>query len=903
MNKTPSDGQPEYNDPYKTQDTAKVISGPVVGRTDQPQLLHEGQDIPGFQLVSELGRGQFGVVYLALDKSLDRNVAIKVPLFDDPGQYHQYVKEARHAAKLDIPGIVPVYQVGVLGSGQPFIVQKYIEGTTLRKEMKGAGNVSLRRACSLVARIAKALAQAHEKDLVHRDLKPDNILIDLAGDPWIADFGLAVFEKDPNRPRFEFAGTPAYMAPEQYQGRTDWLDGRSDIYSMGIMLYELLVGKTPFEATSRDELKEQVLNRAPKPISQRVRGIPADIDAIFQHCCDKQPSQRYSNAVELAEDLEAVLPYVPEDPRASDHTQPHYSSGGLASARRRQVGVSTHRGPAHVTVQDTRRPTRIYTYSAILSLTTVGICCIASLFIVYWRPTVPQPIPKTESNSLPEFPTGSFLVVGRGGGQHFEKIGAALAAANPGATIQINTGNYEEALTITKSVKLVGNGSVTITGLTASAIKVQQQADVELRNLKIEGDGTNSDRVNTILVQDGQVDLHDCHLIAQSWDCIRAEKGSVLKANNCKFETKSQPALYAENAKTVELTNCQFTIRPETLDDRMVSYGVQILEGGARIRDCRFVGRLNARGIDCIDANDPIYIENCSFEACKIGVGLFNCRNVHIIGGLESSDREAGTARTHAQFTGCEHGIKTEDSSVTLRNLSLVGAEGSIGVRIGNQSGLSKSTKAQFTNCFISGFEKCVEVEHSDVTFTDVTMDCSMHGLVAGSMSNIQLAGCEFLNSVNRDRQNHLHKKSIAVEINDSVASLKNCDVAWHFFGVSLPTGNELNLKDCRFQNNFMALAVFTGDVVMEGGKFQSNGYSAGAVRNENSRPVGQQGVSVKFSGTQFRDSTESHFRFDLPGVLTIFQCDFSGSSDVPALDPTLQISTENGKMHITERP
>ena len=252
------------------------------------EIAHLRVIIPGFEIIEELGRGAFGVVYRARDVKLDRHVAIKVSLLDDPSRREQYIREARNAAKLETVGIVPVFQVGALRDGQPFVVQRLIDGESLRKQLADGGAVALRRACQLMIEIAEAMAHAHAVGMIHRDLKPDNILIDAAGRPWVADFGLAILEEDQSRHRGERAGTPLYMSPEQLRGRTEWLDGRTDIYALGIMWYEMLTGRPPFDAQNLAELEEQVLHRDPRPITQRVSHLPAAVDVIFQNCCAKK---------------------------------------------------------------------------------------------------------------------------------------------------------------------------------------------------------------------------------------------------------------------------------------------------------------------------------------------------------------------------------------------------------------------------------------------------------------------------------------------------------------------------------------------------------------------------------------------------------------------------------------
>lgn len=299
----------ESREIFQTETTRDY--GPVdhqwANRPSEP--LQVGDTLGRYELTEPVGRGGFGEVWKAYDPDLGRVVAIKIPRPDK--DFHVdviqgFIHEGKRWANLGpIPGIVCVFDAGT-DSGIPYIVSEFIEGETLSQRLK-RGDLSIDEIVRIMTKVSKALHQAHRRGLVHRDLKSANILLDKDGNPYVTDFGLAGTEEELLRDPRKVVGTLAYMPPESLTGKSHLASVPSDIYSLGVVLYEMLTKELPFTESPFEQYREQILYKTPRPPGMHNDSIPQRLEDICLRCLAKDPEQRYRSARVLESDLRKSL--------------------------------------------------------------------------------------------------------------------------------------------------------------------------------------------------------------------------------------------------------------------------------------------------------------------------------------------------------------------------------------------------------------------------------------------------------------------------------------------------------------------------------------------------------------------------------------------------------------------
>src|SRR5271167_3021770 len=279
--------------------------------------LTSGTKLGPYEIVSPLGAGGMGEVYRARDSRLRREVAIKVlpqALSVDADRMRRFEQEALATAALNHPNILAVFDIGT-SEGSPYVVSEMLEGETLRERLR-SGAIAVRKTLDYALQIAHGLAAAHEKGIIHRDLKPENLFLTKDGRVKILDFGLAKLTQPESSAHTSLPtathgteagvvlGTAGYMSPEQVRGIA--VDARSDIFSFGAILYEMLSGKRAFHGETAADTMSAILREEPPELNETNRNVSPALERMVQHCLEKNPAQRFHSAGDMAFDLEAM---------------------------------------------------------------------------------------------------------------------------------------------------------------------------------------------------------------------------------------------------------------------------------------------------------------------------------------------------------------------------------------------------------------------------------------------------------------------------------------------------------------------------------------------------------------------------------------------------------------------
>ena len=301
-----------------------------------------------YEIIDELGHGAMGIVYKAKDPLIDRILAIKTIslnlAMDEKDEYEaRFYQEAKAAGRLSHPNIVTVYDVGKSGD-IAYIAMEFLEGRELRDALNEEPRLPVNQVLDVVTQVAQGLAYAHEHGIVHRDVKPSNIMVIRDGHVKITDFGIARMASSTVQTQAGVVlGSPKYMSPEQVLGKS--IDQRSDIFSLGVMLYEMLTGQAPFVGDTINAVMYQTMNTVPSPPSTLNPDVPAMLNFIVTKALAKTLDERYQNAKEFADDLRACRNALPDTGTTTAATRPHSAAIPDAIPVARQVDVTEESQP------------------------------------------------------------------------------------------------------------------------------------------------------------------------------------------------------------------------------------------------------------------------------------------------------------------------------------------------------------------------------------------------------------------------------------------------------------------------------------------------------------------------------------------------------------------------------
>ncbi|MBI3464781.1 MAG: protein kinase [Planctomycetes bacterium] len=472
---------PQHAAPGETATGFEVASQVIVEKGTPPS---QSEPLPAggggeslmagrYRILEQIGAGAMGTVYKAHDTKLDRKVALKMlppQSVTDPDAVARFQREAKALAKLSHPNIIQAHDSDQ-DQGQHFLVMEYAEGTNLGQLLRTKGRIAPTLAAGFAYQVALGLQHAHEKGLVHRDLKPGNLLLTSTGEVKILDLGLARFLQDqvgdPTLTREGSGlGTPDYMAPEQFHDARH-VDGRSDIYSLGCTLYHFISGRVPFPGSSLSEKCTAHEEREPPPLEESCPEAPGGLTLAVNRMMAKRPADRFQTASDVAE---ALAPYV------ASSSQIFLRIKGTVSWHGSQLGISVTRP----------RSRRLVTARLAAGFALAAVLLVLVAVPRFWRPHGPSPVGGSaaqddeRTKAEPQVVTiENGLTVAKDGTGQFATIGEALVAAQPGMTIRVlDNSNYQESLFITNRDSHTG---ITLESLQHATIEVEGAQGIGIR--------------------------------------------------------------------------------------------------------------------------------------------------------------------------------------------------------------------------------------------------------------------------------------------------------------------------------------------------------------------------------------------------------------------------------------